>query len=166
MAATILSSTEYEPNVPNSNFTVFYGSRTKESTKLSHLTSCIALREQKTEPETPALTGNWLIGRSPNDPHTFLGNNIGRMILTFAVWPHGKYLPNPKIWKSAWPEPMNQECRSMLRQGWICMSPGNTLLSHLGVFLYLWSIFFMFHVCLCGVLCECTQFFIKGKLLP
>lgn len=27
------------------------------------------------------------------------------MILTFAVWPHGKHLPNPKIWKSAWPDP-------------------------------------------------------------
>lgn len=162
MAATTLSSTEYKTNVPNSNF------KNKIINQIISfdLLKYIALREQKTEPETPALTGNWLIGISPNDPPHFLGSNGRRMILTFAVWPHGKYLPNPKIWKSSRPEPMNHECWSALRQGWFYVSSGHTMMSHLGVFLCLWGIVFMFHVCLCGVLCARTQFFTKGKFLP
>lgn len=83
----------------------------------------------------------------------------------FEVWPHGKYLPNPKIWRSAWPETMKQECWSTLRQRWLYVSPGNTMLSHLGVSLNLWDIFFIFHMCLCEVFCVCTQFFTKEKCL-
>lgn len=57
-AATSLSSTKYKPNVLNSYFTVSQGSRTKETTKLSHLTSCITLKEQKIQPEILTLAGN------------------------------------------------------------------------------------------------------------
>lgn len=96
MAATILSLTEYKPNVPNSNFTVFNGSRTKESTKLSHLTSYIWLTEQKTEPETPALTGNWLIGISSNDPQTFWRITEEERSWLLQFWPHGNTYPVPK----------------------------------------------------------------------
>lgn len=165
MAATTLSFPEYKPNVPHSNFTVFYSSRTKESTKLSHLTSGIRLGEKKTEAESPALTENWLTGISPNDSPHFLGNSGGRMILTSAVWPHGKYLPNPKIWRSAWPEPWTRSaCHHSGKDGCTCHL--GTLFCPIWVFLFNCGVYSLHFMCLCEVFCVCTQFFTTEKFLP
>lgn len=162
MAATILSFTEYKPNVPNSYFIVFYGSRTKESTKLSHLTSCIRLREQKKEPETPALTRNWSTGISSNDPHTFGGamEEEGSWVLQFDLmentYPISKSGNQHDL--SPWTRNAGQHSG---KDDWTwehpMFPPGNIMLSHLGVSLYLWGIFFMLHMCLCGGFFVCAH---------
>lgn len=153
MAATALSFTECKPNVPNSNFTLFCVWWFKNKRIHQSILFDLLYKTQRTENRAwDSCNDREIINLDkPKRSPQFPGNHGKRMILTFAVWPHGKYPPTPKIWKLAWPEPRNQKCWSTLRQGWLHVSPGNTMLSHLRVSFHLWGIFFMFHMCLCGI---------------